>query len=157
MKIVIPDPQYSALQKVLKELYLLKIGLKNKNYETCDKKVDLIRTIVQEIINKKQLTGVKLCLYSNQMHPQLSWTEQRPSKPWVTGSNPVGCTMLKEKTMDDTKITNKKLQEQVDFLKTRVSTLQDSFLMLKSEVNAFRTGVEADMKAVIKKVLESQI
>jgi len=57
--------------------------------------------------------------------------------------------------MDDTKITNKKLQEQVDFLKTRVSTLQDSFLMLKSEVNAFRTGVEADMKAVIKKVLES--
>jgi len=63
--------------------------------------------------------------------------------------------MLKEKTMDDTKITNKKLQEQVDFLKTRVSTLQDSFLMLKSEVNAFRTGVEADMKAVIKKVLES--
>ncbi len=53
MKIVIPDPQNSALQKVLKELYLLKIGLKNKNYETCEKKVDLIRTMIQEIINKK--------------------------------------------------------------------------------------------------------
>jgi len=53
MKIVIPDPQYSALQQVLKELYLLKIGLKNENYENCAKKIDLIRSMIQEIINTK--------------------------------------------------------------------------------------------------------
>lgn len=53
MKIVTPDPKDSALQKVLKELYLLKIGLKNENYETCEKKVDQIRAMIQEIINKK--------------------------------------------------------------------------------------------------------
>ena len=57
--------------------------------------------------------------------------------------------------MDNVKVTNKKLQEQVDFLKTRISTLQDSFLALKGELKTFRNGVEADMKAVIKKVLGS--
>ncbi len=53
MKIVTPDPIGPALQKVLKELYLLKIGLKNQNYESCEKKIDQIRAMVQEIINKK--------------------------------------------------------------------------------------------------------
>tara|TARA_R100001082_G_scaffold100161_1_gene69181 strand:+ start:128 stop:289 length:162 start_codon:yes stop_codon:yes gene_type:complete len=53
MKIVIPDPKEPALQKVLKELYLLKIGLKNQNYESCDKKVDQIRAMIQDIIDKK--------------------------------------------------------------------------------------------------------
>ncbi len=37
----------------LKELYLLKIGLKNENFAGCEKKVDLIRSLIQEIINKK--------------------------------------------------------------------------------------------------------
>tara|TARA_Y100001938_G_C8011640_1_gene390353 strand:+ start:855 stop:1016 length:162 start_codon:yes stop_codon:yes gene_type:complete len=53
MKVIIPDPSCAALQKVLKELYLLKIGLKNESYESCAKKIDLIRTIIQEIINTK--------------------------------------------------------------------------------------------------------
>jgi hypothetical protein len=53
MKVIIPDPNETALQKVLKELYLLKIGLKNENYESCAKKIDLIRTMIQEIINTK--------------------------------------------------------------------------------------------------------
>ena len=57
MKIVIPDPKEPALQKVLKELYLLKIGLKNQNYEGCEKKIDQIRAMIQDIIDKKQLTG----------------------------------------------------------------------------------------------------
>lgn len=54
--------------------------------------------------------------------------------------------------MAETKTTKNKLQEQVDFLAERVSTLQDNLLTLKSELTRFRTGVEADMKAVIKKV-----
>ena len=53
MKVVIPDPTESVLRKVLKELYLLKIGLKNENYESCAKKIDSIREMVQEIINTK--------------------------------------------------------------------------------------------------------
>ena len=53
MKIVIPDPSKAELQKVLKELYLLKIGLKNEKYETCEKKIDLIRSMIKEIINTK--------------------------------------------------------------------------------------------------------
>jgi len=53
MKIIIPDPVDSALQKILKELYLLKIGIKNQNYESCEKKVDQIRAMVQDIIDKK--------------------------------------------------------------------------------------------------------
>lgn len=53
MKVVIPDPEQATLQKVLKELYLLKIGLKNENYKTCAQKIDLIRSMLQEIINKK--------------------------------------------------------------------------------------------------------
>ena len=53
MKIVIPDPVGPALQKVLKELYLLKIGMKNQNYESCEKKIDQIRPLVQDIIDKK--------------------------------------------------------------------------------------------------------
>tara|TARA_Y100000593_G_scaffold46100_1_gene87625 strand:+ start:6010 stop:6186 length:177 start_codon:yes stop_codon:yes gene_type:complete len=54
--------------------------------------------------------------------------------------------------MAETKTTNKKLQEQVDFLKERVSSLQDNLLILKNDMKRFRTGVEADMKAVIKKI-----
>tara|TARA_R100000808_G_scaffold24596_1_gene57075 strand:- start:2364 stop:2528 length:165 start_codon:yes stop_codon:yes gene_type:complete len=51
MKVVIPNPNNKALRKVLKELYLLKIGLKNENYEGCAKKIDSIRAMIQEIIN----------------------------------------------------------------------------------------------------------
>jgi len=53
MKIVIPNTHEAVLRKVLKELYLLKIGLKNENFKSCEKKVDLIRSLIQEIINKK--------------------------------------------------------------------------------------------------------
>ena len=40
MKVIIPDPNEAALRKVLKELYLLKIGLKNENYKSGAKKID---------------------------------------------------------------------------------------------------------------------
>tara|TARA_B100000287_G_scaffold202084_1_gene190806 strand:- start:91 stop:270 length:180 start_codon:yes stop_codon:yes gene_type:complete len=51
MRVVTPDPCKSALSDVLKELYLLKIGMKNENYEGCMKKIDLIRSMVTKIIN----------------------------------------------------------------------------------------------------------
>ena len=51
MRVVTPDPCKSALSDVLKELYLLKIGMKNENYEGCMKKIDLIRSMITKIIN----------------------------------------------------------------------------------------------------------